>query len=168
MAESWLSIQGLYQYDPTIFDDVSFPGTMPKQLIIDKIVMDNAELPLVYTRPDFMRTMLRTWALVQQNTFRRIWEALTEDYNPLHNYDRHEEWDDSGDATTGVVGYNDPAFTDANRVESATKRRGHAYGNIGVTTSAQMLAEEIDVRTTHNYAQIISDMFRAEFCVMVY
>ena len=39
---------------------------------------------------------------------------------------------------------------------------------MGLEAIDPALAEEIDVRTTNNYAQIISDMFRAEFCVMVY
>lgn len=42
-----------------------------------------------------------------------------------------------------------------------------AYGNIGVTTSQQMLEQEIDV-AKHNMIQIIIDDFKKEFCVCIY
>lgn len=168
MSDVRMSILGLYNYDPSIFDDVNWPGTIDKQTIIDKILMDNAELSVVYANPYTMREMLRVWSAINQQTWQRLWNALTADYNPIHNYDRNEEWEDDGSATTGVVGYNSDRFNDANKVVSGNKRKGRAYGNIGVTTSAQMVNEEVDLRTSRNYVQILSDMFRSEFCVLVY
>lgn len=200
MGNARLSILGLTEYDPSIWDDVSFPGTIDKQTIIDKIVIDNAELGLVYTKPETVKLMLRVWSRTSQDAWQRIWRALTEDYNPIHNYDRYEdwkdtgsedrkdtgseEWTDEGTATTGVMGYNASTFTDANKVDSENSREvttentrevktgntrvGRAYGNIGVTTSAQMIEGEIGIRTTMIYAQIISDLFKQQFCVMVY
>ena len=47
-------------------------------------------------------------------------------------------------------------------------RKGRAYGNIGVTTSQQMIESEIDLRLKNNMYQFISDSFRENFCVMVY
>ena len=168
MAKAWLSIRGLYDYDATIFDDVNFPGALDKSVIVDKILADNAELGLVYTDPYRIRELLRIWSKTHENAFQRIYTALTEEYNPIHNYDRNEEWEDKGEAVNGVMGYNSESFTDANRMDSGTTRKGRAWGNIGVTTSAQMIQGEIDIRTQNTYAQIISDSFRAEFCIMVY
>ena len=182
MSNARMSILGLYNYDPSIFDDVNWPGTIDpllpdedqvagaidKQTIIDKILMDNAELSVVYANPYTMKEMLRVWSAINQQTWKRIWDALTAEYNPIHNYDRNEEWTDDGSATTGVVGYNSDKFNDANKVVSGNTRKGRAYGNIGVTTSSQMVNEEVDLRTNRNYVQILSDMFRSEFCVMVY
>lgn len=42
-----------------------------------------------------------------------------------------------------------------------------AYGNIGVTTSQQMLEQEIDV-AKHNIIEIIIADFKKEFCVCIY
>lgn len=169
MAMAYLTIAGLYDYDPEIFADVEFPGEdVDKDTIIDTIIYDCGELPLVYTKPDFMRKQLKRWAEINRLTWQRIYLALTEEYNPLHNYDRHEEWDDDGTSVGAVMGYNEDEFTDSNKVTTGNKRKGRAYGNIGVTTSAQMIQGEVDTRMMYNYAKIISDMFKTEFCIMVY
>lgn len=49
----------------------------------------------------------------------------------------------------------------------ANTRSLRAYGNIGVTTNAQMISGEIDVRSTDIYT-IIADEFRSYFCLLIY
>lgn len=44
---------------------------------------------------------------------------------------------------------------------------GHLWGNIGVTTSQQMLQAEYDI-AEWNLVQHITDMFMQKFCIMVY
>lgn len=46
-------------------------------------------------------------------------------------------------------------------------RKGHAYGNIGVTTSQQMLEAELNIATWNLYEHI-ADLFISEFCIPVY
>lgn len=194
MAQAYLTIAGLYDYDPEIFADVDFPGEdVDKDVVIDQIIYDNGELPLVYTKPDFMRKQLRRWSEVNRLTWQRIYLALNEEYNPIHNYDRNEEWEESGEAASqsntasgsstdhDVAGYNDTsALPTASRDNTgvyqessgsnsgSNSHSGRIWGNIGVTTSAQMIQGEIETRLLNNYAKIISDMFKTEFCVMVY
>mgnify|MGYP002512423417 CR=1 FL=1 len=43
----------------------------------------------------------------------------------------------------------------------------HEYGNVGVTTSQQMLQAELDVRRFNIYEQI-ADLFVEHFCLLVY
>lgn len=45
-------------------------------------------------------------------------------------------------------------------------RTGRAHGNIGVTTSQQMLLSELDVAKFNIYEQIV-DIFAREFCLLV-
>lgn len=45
--------------------------------------------------------------------------------------------------------------------------KGRMYGNIGVTTSQQMLQSELDLALWNLYDQI-ADLFISEFCIMVY
>ena len=220
MALAYLTIAGLYDYDPEIFADVDFPGeNVDKDVVIDQIVYDCGELPLVYTKPDFMRRQLRRWSEVNRLTWQRIYLALTEEYNPLHNYDRTEvetgtntgsegetgtiqtaeDISDTGSNQTSatttdqVTGYNSNTFADDNkqlasgnasstnardRDETETRnlthtrnlahaRNLHIFGNIGVTTSAQMLTGELEVRATDIY-RIIVDEFKQYFCLMIY
>lgn len=104
--------------------------------------------------------------------------------------------DDIADTGTGsssltnvgdVTGYNSNTFTDATKQTStgsnsssasrerdnletrnlARSRNLHAYGNIGVTTNAEMLAGELDIRKTDIY-RIICDEFTNYFCLLIY
>lgn len=104
--------------------------------------------------------------------------------------------DDISDSGTGsssltnvgdVTGYNSNTFADASKQTStgsssssasrerdnletrnlARSRNLHAYGNIGVTTNAEMLAGELDVRKTDIY-RIICDEFTRYFCLLIY
>lgn len=56
-----------------------------------------------------------------------------------------------------------------NRTDSKNtgKHSGHLYGNIGVTTAAQMLTEERELYKWDVYAAIAQE-FKAKFCIMVY
>jgi len=47
------------------------------------------------------------------------------------------------------------------------KHEGRMYGNIGVTTSQQMLQSELDIARWNMYEHI-ADLFASEFCIMVY
>lgn len=47
------------------------------------------------------------------------------------------------------------------------KHSGRMYGNIGVTTSQQMLQSELDLARWNMYEHI-ADLFASEFCIMVY
>lgn len=64
--------------------------------------------------------------------------------------------------------------TDTQNTESGTgsstetiKHTAHLYGNIGVTTSAALLQEFLDVERFNIYENI-ADLFIDEFCIMVY
>ena len=51
--------------------------------------------------------------------------------------------------------------------ETSVKHTAHLYGNIGVTTSQQMINEELAMRRGDLESYIIED-FKHRFCVMVY
>lgn len=47
-------------------------------------------------------------------------------------------------------------------------RENHTSGNIGVTTSQQMLEQEIEVSAKLNILKIITESFKDRFCLLVY
>ena len=57
--------------------------------------------------------------------------------------------------------------TDNLSEKTNSNRTGRAHGNIGVTTSQQMLQSELDIAKWNIYEQI-TDLFLSEFCIMVY
>ena len=58
-------------------------------------------------------------------------------------------------------------FSSTGTNDTEFKHSGRVHGNIGVTTSQQMLQSELDL-ARFNLVQEITDLFVLEFCVMVY
>lgn len=53
------------------------------------------------------------------------------------------------------------------KLSGTLKHDAHLYGNIGVTTSQQMLKDELDIQAWNIYEHI-TDLFLNEFCIYVY
>lgn len=45
---------------------------------------------------------------------------------------------------------------------------GHLYGNIGLTTSQQMVSSELSLRSQTNIYDVIAEIFMRDFCIYVY
>lgn len=52
--------------------------------------------------------------------------------------------------------------------EDEITRENHTSGNIGVTTSQQMLEQEIEISSKLNVMNIIVQSFKTRFCILVY
>ena len=176
-----LSILALYNWDNDIFEWLNLPDGVNKEVVVNTILTECAELECMYPNPDTVKAMIKYWSMTKLNSWSRMYRALTENYNPLHNYDRYEQWEEaaeneaSGSSQHDVAGYNiDPGMTEAYGDSQSTEgsasssREGHAYGNIGVVTSADMIRGEIAVRTRFNIYDIILESFKDKFCVLVY
>ena len=75
----------------------------------------------------------------------------------------------TGDDTTkssGSMSRNSSGSNEVNKDTTYT-RDAHLYGNIGVTTSQQMLNSELDIGYWNIYEKI-TDLFLREFCLLVY
>ena len=97
-----LSILGLYNYDPTVFDNlviptaaditndtpkVSNPWVPDKDVLIHLICMRYAELSLVYPDLDDMRLMIGFWSAARLPVWVALYNTLLYKYNPIWNKD---------------------------------------------------------------------------------
>lgn len=96
MPKATLSILGLYNYDPSIFDNFHLPTNIEpdKDLIIDNILMDCAEFEILYADSDFMKFAIDKWSLVNTPIWQHLYETTQYQYDPIANYDRTEKWTD--------------------------------------------------------------------------
>ena len=176
-----LSVLGLYNYDPTIFDGFQVPEGVDRQRAIDTIITDLAELSLVFTDPDTMRQLIPLWSGAQLDNWSRMYRALTEEYNPLHNYDRYEDWEDnataeaSGSNKQSKAGFNKEAGladtqkdTQENSSSADTKHKGHLYGNIGVTTRQQRIQSEHELWKWNFFNDIVFPDIDRVLTLMIY
>lgn len=58
--------------------------------------------------------------------------------------------------------------TNTGTVGNVVTRHGNVHGNIGVTSSQQMIEQEVQLRISHQLANIIINQFKLKFCLLVY
>lgn len=194
------------------------------QTIINLIMLEHGEKCVLYSSPDFMTDAIGLWCFKWHDDIKRMFDAIYSEYNPIHNYDRHEEYTDTesidyesitnaGHEATDRPDYNvsqttngtnehtvsadnsssyqpdyldttnagttntsgktqDLSETSQSETTDQTTRNfshdAHLYGNIGVTTSQQMIEAEAKLRITHNIADIIGRLFANELLINIY
>lgn len=133
---STLSILGLYYYDKTIFEDLQIPEGLDKKVLIDNILMECAELEVIYPNNETMKAAMEQWSKAQLYQWQKIYDALHEEYETLWNTDRNETWTETrksnvnstgndsinstGQQIDSVTGYNSEEFANANKTDTET------------------------------------------------
>ena len=222
-SPSTMSVLGLYNYDNTLFNNMAYPTmftTDDKTTFLNNLLMEVAELEVIYTDPSFMKFAIEAWSHKELPTWQRVYNASLLEYNPIENYNRTEETtivDDGSDIHSGndtsrnsgsdsntgggsltrqndTTGYDSNAFVPREKITDTTTDTntttyggvntfthgeqiardnertitGNISGNIGVTTSQQMLEQEIEIAGKLNIYNLISDSFKNRFCLQVY
>ena len=196
MLQPRMTLYGMYQYDPTLFDGVVLPDGMNKTLMVNQIIRQSGDLFPYYQAPPQVKTAITEWFTRRKENFAKLWQGFTAEYNPIENYDRQEDstetpnithtLSNSGqDASTNeadVQGYNGTDYvpnsrtkssgtssTNGTDTESGTRTyTSRIHGNIGVTTSAQMLEGEMALRRSLDIYALIAEEFENDNLIQVY
>lgn len=175
-------ILAIIDYDPTVFDGIELPEdedgneVASLQDIVDHILYKYGNAPLFSPDPAVLKYYITSWSNRRVKIWERFYKAISAEYNPLENYDRHEKADDdfSPGATYEQQISADNASTyqaDRKSVSSGKDQRdfeSHIHGNIGVTTSQQMLQAEMDIAPKLDLIDFIADDWHSEFNLMLY
>lgn len=86
-----LSILGLYNYQPAIFDSLTIPTSVDRETLIDNIIMEAAELELLFPNADILGRLIGNWSKTRLAAWNRMIGALDAEYNPIENSDRYED-----------------------------------------------------------------------------
>ena len=192
---------------PDLFADIQLPTGIDKEILVNNIIKECWDLEPIYPQPILFKQMIDAFFAKKYSDYLKMYTALNEEYNPIHNFDRFEEKDESRkndrnykrsenrnmdsentsntETTNKVSAYDSDDFSnsDLENIKDNSNRndtenisiddtdnttdtyttKNHLYGNIGVTTSQQMLESEIDLRTKYNIYDIITFDFRAQF-----
>lgn len=191
----YITVTGVYNHYPNLFELMHLPEGVDMETARDNILFQCGELELVYSDPSFLRAMIGNWSKRRAYKWKTLQGTTTLEYNPIENYDRQEEWSDeeSGTSTAGgktstsgsntekrkgfeggelveTAGASDSSSAQTSSTGSSNRKSQHSgrtHGNIGVTTSQQMLMSERDVANFSIY-DIIAQDFAREFCLYVY
>lgn len=202
MSSAKITLIGFYNYDDTLFDNLTVPTGLDKETLVNNILLRGGEFEVLYANPTFLKSAIGVWSKKWQRTMQKWYDALQVQYRPLENYNRVEETTDTptgkvknvtdvgaatGNQTTTskVSAYDSDAEVNAGstivtdtmaRSTTNTQSFEDSYhtthhseisGNIGVTTSQQMLQSELDIQSWNLYEHI-TDVFLEEFIIPVY
>lgn len=90
-----MTLIGFYNHDPQLFDELVLPDGFDKNDFIDSLLLEHGEKCVLYSNPDFMKNAIGAWGRKWYSNLEWIYRAMTADYNPLHNFDRFEEYTDN-------------------------------------------------------------------------
>ena len=234
-----LSIMGLYNFNESVFDGFKVPEGVDRQACINEIVLECAELEVIYPSFNTMKLAISNWSKIELPIWNRLYNTELLKYNPLWNVDGDvietrsveraktgtnnqnlegsEEGENSdsrtisgsdqtsgtSETTTSKPGYNSndlvitekqngttsgtstTTSTDAGSGTNSLARsqqitgsdsenetvgetlHTRRTGNIGVTSSQQLLTEERNVATFSTIKYIVNS-FKKRFCLLVY
>lgn len=191
MSFNFISIVQLYGYQ--LFDDIQIPKGIDKGLLINAIMDKSAIYEPLYTDETLLKNKIQTFFTKNYRTYQKLYDAYMLDYNPIENYDRKEDLsrtstsnsnvdtkDNLTDNTLNKISpYDSETFkndTSINNESTSTNKRqsntdedvkevNRIHGNIGVTTTQQMLQSELDIVHKLNIYELIANDFYTEFMI---
>ena len=161
----WLSIMGMYEYDNSLFDGLDVPTytdknnvvhVVNKTDVINSIVLNCAELEILYPNFDTMKLAIGVWSVAEQDTWKKMYATQMMEYNPLWNVD-------ADIVNIGSV----MGFNESTNWSDAAKETQRRTGNIGVTASQDLIQKERDI-ADFSIIRFITESFKKRFCIMVY
>lgn len=178
-----LTIQALYGWDDSLFDDMELPDALDRDTCVSEIMRVCSAQELLYPDWGYMRNAIASWSNQRQYTWEKLAATLTLEYDPIANYDRREEWTDESESSAetsetdaqsvaafdagSMVPRAEDSASGSSSAEGVSKHTGRVSGNIGVTTTQTLMDEERRVAMYNIYTAIAED-FQQRFCLLVY
>lgn len=89
MAQSTLSLLGLYNYDNTILDDLALPPELEenRETITSNLLLESAELEILFPDPVVLKTAIGFWSRKCLPVWQELYDTTQYEYNPIWNKD---------------------------------------------------------------------------------
>lgn len=87
-----LTLYGMLQYDPTLFEGMVLPPDYDRDALLSEILKRSGQLYPYHQVPEILKADIRLWFSRNYLGFDRSIAALMAEYNPIENYDRVEAW----------------------------------------------------------------------------
>lgn len=142
----------MYTADNSIFDHFAVPPEIDRQLVIDNLLMETAELEILYPSPSFLKLAIQRWSAKELPIWQELYDTTTYVYNPIHNYDRTEDgWDERVPDLTYGKGTTDTSDTRGQDTTTASQRAFNDGSGL-VDVDKQIFDHGSGVTTSHTGA----------------
>lgn len=183
-----ITLIGWYNYDNSIFEGLKlFDSQIDTDALIDTIIMEYGEMEPLYNSAVYIKRWVMNWAKTHKFFVDRAVRVLNEEYNPLENYDRFEDWTETGKGSVksgnssdsvsqvspddGNGWFNESKATGTSTADTTSDNTGNhtgrIHGNIGVTTAQQMATAELELAKYNLYKEL-ADMFATDLLLKIY
>ena len=162
MATMTMTLVGLYNYDNGLFDNLTVPIGIDKDIFINSLLLKSGEFELLYPDLNFMKSMIGVWSAKWSNTFEKWFTGTNASWNPIENYDRYEESTEThaninkatGSDTVNSSGSNEGLVSAYD--SSAYQPSSKAVTGLNSTTSTSNTLNEdgTNARTSHIHGNI--------------
>ena len=133
-----MSILGLYNYDSSIFEGLVLPNGVAKETVVNNILMECAELEIIYSDSDFMKFAIKNWSEKELETWTSLNDTFHKEYNPIWNVDGTELTTETRDLKATASNVEDA------KGDGSSKHKVNGFNDAGLTES------EEDVTDTTN------------------
>lgn len=136
-----LTLIGLYNFDPELFDALELPEDYDKQTFVDALLIEHGEKCILYSNPDFMKYSIGAWGRKWALELERIAQALKAEYDPIYNYDRYEEYTDTEGRTLNSKTNSGHTAKDAPNFNVTTENKTSAYNSSSYQPESKTTAD---------------------------
>lgn len=178
-----------------LFDGIYLDPRLDKDLVVNTILDYSATYIPLYKDYNLFNFKNKVFFDRNRDNIVHLLDAFTLDYDPIYNYDRYEKYNEvdetnrNSNSTSSlnsnienkVSAYNSSTYQPSNESTSADTTKDNVtsedkhnyytdnriYGNIGVTTTQQMLESEMDLRNRYNIYEWIARKWYNEFMLKV-
>ena len=108
-----ISLMGMYEYDNTILDFFHYPDkweTVDKDVFVNKLLLDTAELEVLYPDANIFKTAIKYWSAAEVQNWNKLYDTTVLKYNPIWNKDgtvteieKHVKNNNYTDVTDGKI-----------------------------------------------------------------
>lgn len=165
----------MHLWDGDLFDDITLPTGMDKTTVVNQIMLDNGLLEVVYPEHDLLKGLIKAHFLARQLDYQRLWDAVSQTYNPLYNLDRKNTLTEKTERTENTTGNTTSNATqsteqkvsafDSSTYQPSEQMSGNTSDNTDATTDTQ--GEDVHTLESHEEGSIgvitPQDMLRREF-----
>ena len=163
MIRATLSILGIYNVRPDIFDKFHLPAGVDRDVLEPELLAEVAELESLYTDPDILKDLIGAWSSRRMYAWTKLLATTKFEYNPIWNVDANETETETNERdisrlhtgsnnetrnltdaetvnltdTESVQGFNSNEWSESKRnVKSGTDTVGHTgTDNIAITNN---------------------------------
>lgn len=129
-----LTLFGMWQYNPKLFDDIRIDNRIEKNLLLTYIMEFAGNNEIRCPEPTILKNSIDTFFKSRQDNYKRMLDALTAEYSPIENYDRKEDRQlditkDSDIARNGGEDYKDVNSSTIDSSDNITSSKNGANEN---------------------------------------